>query len=502
MNNLYLFVRVRILPALAGFGIAVWFGTSVLDGQPRGDDIAERRLQTGLSFATDGRYTEALTDFEAIVELYPLNPAADNALLEIARVHLEATEELELAENYASRIVDDTNYSQEDAAPEAYVILARIMMARGHTVENLNAALAQLERGLGLWPNAATVPQALFFTGEAHRRAGRLDEALEAFGRVVLEDHESSIWTARAGLKAGVLLTVMGDPLSGMAAFQQVRDQWPTSPEATIALERNSILYRLYVRSPDQAFSFAGEMLSTRRMRRVEHLLVDDAGEVFYSTDRRVGLADPAASPWAPAGERPRGLALDRHGAVTVLARGSLVPRNSGPVPLSVPRRGEDPKQLRELDAAGVTEAGDWLIMDRDERQIYRYSPDGRYMGIFSSGRAEQLAVGFNDQVAIVDRDNRIRLMTEGEASQEIPREGPNYEIDDPVAIVFDVFGHLYVADEERVFIFGQDRRLLRQFPTTDDVAEAPRKITAFALDAFGGFVIADDDDERIVRYR
>ena len=74
------------------------------------------------------------------------------------------------------------------------------------------------------------------------------------------------------------------------------------------------------------------------------------------------------------AGERPRGLVLDRHGAITVLARGSLVSRNSGPLPLSVPRRGEDPKQLRELDAAGVTEAGDWLIMDRDERQIHRYS--------------------------------------------------------------------------------------------------------------------------------
>ena len=329
MNNLCLLIRVRTLAVVAGLGMAVWFGAPVLDGQPRVDDIAERRLQTGLSFARDGRYTEALTDFEAIVELYPMNPAADNALLEMARVHLEATEELELAESYASRIVDDTNYSQQDAAPEAYVILARIMMARGHTTENLNAALAQLERGLGLWPNAATVPQALFFTGEAHRRAGRLNDALEAYGRVALEDHESSMWAARAGLKAGLVLTVTGDPLAGMAAFQQVRDRWPASPEATVALERNSVLYRLYVRSPDQAFAFAGELLSTRRMRRVEHLLVDDAGEVFYSTDRRVGLADPAASPWAPAGERPRGLVLDRHGAMTVLARGSLVSRNS-----------------------------------------------------------------------------------------------------------------------------------------------------------------------------
>ena len=271
---------------------AVMLGMTVASGQGAAtagrrqeNELAERRFQTGLVFAQDGSYTEALTDFEAVVGLYPASPVADNALLEIARSHLEVTERLDLAAAYASRIVDDTSCSQEDAAPEAYILLVRIAMARGHTSENLAAALAQLQRGVGLWPDAATVPQALFLTGEVHRRAGRFDAALEAYRRVIA-DHVFTTWAARAGLESGVLLAVAEDPVSAMVALQRVRDRWPDSPEAEVALERISILYRLYVRSPDRAFALGGELLNTRDMRRIRGLLVDgrlrlvvDAGE-------------------------------------------------------------------------------------------------------------------------------------------------------------------------------------------------------------------------------
>lgn len=468
-------------------------------GRRQANELAERRFQTGLVFAQDGSYTEALTDFEAVVDLYPASPVADNALLEIARSHLEVTERLDLAAAYANRIVDDTSYSQEDAAPEAYILLARIAMARGHTSENLDAALAQLQRGVGLWPDAATVPQALFLTGEVHRRAGRFDAALEAYRRVIA-DHVFTTWAARAGLESGVLLAVAEDPVSAMVALQRVRDRWPDSPEAEVALERISILYRLYVRSPDRAFALGGELLNTRGMRRIRGLLVDGQGDVYYATDRMVGQADPAAVPWPPAGDRPRALVADRFGEMTAIVRGTLVQRATAPVQLLVPRPGEEPKELREIDAAGVTAAGDWLVMDRDERQIHRFSSAGGYRGVFAQGRATRLAVGPHDQVAVVGRDDRVRLL-EGPGSQEIPREGPSYEIDDPIAVAFDPFGHLYVVDEKRVFIFGHDRQLLRQFPASNDVPDAPRKITAFALDRFGGLVIADDDTHQIVRY-
>lgn len=489
--------------ALPGAALTLWVLVSPLGAaaQQPGDELAVRRFQTGLNFARDGRYTEALTDFEAVIALYPSSPVADNALLEIARYHLEITEDLDRAAAYAGRIVDNAGYSLQDAAPEAYVVLARSLMARGHTSEQLDAALGQLQRGLGLWPDAPVVPQTLFFSGEAQRHAGRFAEALNEYGRVTAE-YADTVWAARASLGAGVLRAVTGDPVAAMAELQRVRDRWPDSPEAETALERITILYRLYVRSPARAFTPVGAPVSTRRMSRVQALLVNAEGQLFFATDSGVGATDPAAAIRAPVGRRPRGLVLDRHGVVTAIVRGTLTARDTPPLQMTLPRPGRDPKEFREIDAAGVTAVGDWLIMDRDERDIHRFSATGEYRGVFASGRVRRLAVGPDDLVAVVDRDRRIRLLREGQELGEIPRKGSNYEIDDPIDVAFDVFGHLYIVDEKRVFIFGRDRQLMLQFPASDDTPGAPRKITAFALDRFGNLFIADDGQKQIVRYQ
>ena len=489
--------------ALSGAALTLWVLVSPVHAaaQQQGDEQAVRRFQTGLTFARDGRSTEALTDFEAVIELYPSSPVADNALLEVARYHLEITEDFDLAAEYADRIVDDSDYSLQDAAPEAYVVLARSIMARGHTSENLDAALVELQRGLQLWPDAPAAPQILFFTGEAHRYAGRLTEALDGYGRVTA-GYADTVWAARASLGAAVLRAVAGEPVAAMAELQRVRDRWPDSPEAEIALGRITILYRLYVRSPERAFTRVGEPVSTRRTPRIRELVVNANGQLFFATESGVTATDRAAATSAPVGDGIRGLVLDRRGVVTAVVRGALTARDSPLLQMSIPRPGRDPKDLRDIAAAAVTATGDWLIMDRDERDIHRFSATGEYRGVFVTGRVKRLAVGPNGQIAAVDRDNRIRVMAEGRDLAEISRKGSSYEIDDPIDVAFDVFGHLYVVDEKRIFTFGIDRQLILQFPASDDSPGSPRKITAFALDRFGSLFIADDDDEQIVRYQ
>ena len=284
-------------------------------GQRADDEQASRRFTTGLEFARDGRYREALTDFEAVVERFPASPVADNALLEIARYYLEVAADLDQAAEYARRIVDAAEYSQQDAAPEAYIVLARADMARGRASEDLDAALAQLERGLGIWPDSPMVPQSRFFIGDANRRAGRFAEALEAYDRVTAE-HAETVWAARARLDAAVLRAINGDPVTAMSELQQVRDDWPDSPEAETALERVTILYRLYVRPGERAFATAGDSFSTRGRPRIEQLLVTREGQTFFANSAGVGAIDPAAAVLAPAGGRPRGLVLDRRGTV------------------------------------------------------------------------------------------------------------------------------------------------------------------------------------------
>ena len=485
---------------IAALSAAVLLAVGVRVGGAQ-DDLPVRQFQTGLTCAADGRYVEALADFEAVIALYPSSSVADNALLEIARYHLEVTQSLDQAAEYAGRVIGDATYAQADAAPEAHVLLARVAMARGYTAENLDAALAGLQRGLGLWPDAAAVPQSLFFIGETHRHAARLDAALDAYDQVAAA-YPESVWAARASLGAALLRARRGDPVSAMAELQRVRDRWPESAEAETALERITVLHRLYIRSPERAFGQDGEPFSTRRSPRIEALVVDGEGRVFYATESGVGALDPQALADAPSGGRPRGLLLDRRGRVTAIVGGSLTARDESPVRLSVPQPGERPKELRDINAAGVTSDGDWLIMDTDEREIHRFAPTGAYRGMFVPVRAKRLAVGPDDYIAVVARDNSLRLFAQGRSVGEIPRRGPNYEIGDPVDLAFDVIGHLYVADEKGVFVFGLNRELMLRFPMSEGMPGAPQKITAFALDRFGRLVVADDDAKQIVQYR
>src|SRR5687767_4003124 len=49
-----------------------------------GEEFARRQYETGLAFMRDGRYQEALKDFQAVADNYPSSAVADQALLQIA----------------------------------------------------------------------------------------------------------------------------------------------------------------------------------------------------------------------------------------------------------------------------------------------------------------------------------------------------------------------------------------------------------------------------------
>ena len=49
--------------------------------QPANEDLPRRQYESGLSFMQGQRYTEALKDFQAIIDSFPQSQVADNALL-------------------------------------------------------------------------------------------------------------------------------------------------------------------------------------------------------------------------------------------------------------------------------------------------------------------------------------------------------------------------------------------------------------------------------------
>ena len=462
--------------------------------------LATRRFESGVEFARDANYEQALADFSAVLELYPTSGVADNAVLAMAHYYLEVAGDIPRAVEAADRIVGDAAYSQTDAAPDAYIILGRAAMARGRTEDDLRDALSSFQRGLRLHPDAPAVPEARYYIGEVQRRSGRLAEALATFRQVVTE-HPRDPWAVRARLGVGTLLAFLGDPVSAMEQYQIVRDDNPDGPEAGEALARTTILFRLYMRPRGATYTVLPASDPGRRIeRKVIALASANDGNVVIATERGLAmLRQTNAMP--PLATRPRGLGVDRDGTVVALERASLLRRGAPPVPLAVTEDGES-RSVGEIDALVVTSNGDWLVADRERRAVQRFTHDGTYLGRYAGVRATRLAIDPDDRVAVLDDDDRILVYEEGEQIGEIATRTDEYRIDNPVDLAFDGFGHLYVLDREGIYIFDRGQRLLTWFPGAASAAAVFERATALAIDRFGRLYVADERDKLIYGFQ
>ncbi|HJO38955.1 MAG TPA: tetratricopeptide repeat protein [Vicinamibacterales bacterium] len=458
-----------------------------------GEELAARRFESGLVFVRDGNFREALEDFQAVANLYPESAVADNAILEIARYHLEVSGAVDQAAAAADRIVNNQSYSQGDAAPEAYVVLGRAALARSLTEGDIQDAVSNFQRGLRLYPDSSAVSQTLFYIAEGSRLAGQPAEALAGYRRVLAE-HPGDPWAIRARLGAGRMAVLMNDPISAMEEFQRVRDESGDGPEAADALARTTILYRLFVRPPETAYAIEPSAdAGGRTTRKVVALAPLPDGNVVVATDRAVSSLRPSP---LPASERPRALAVGPDGPVVVNERGVLQRVNGESVRFVVPDR-DDARTLNEVDALVATSTGDWLVADRQAETIQRFSRTGIYIGEYADVRAERLAIDPLDRVAVLDNDDGLHVYDAGRQIARLSTRVDNlYRIDNPADVAFDAFGHLYVLDREGVYIFSRDHRFMMRVPASDDAPNAFDRATAMAIDPAGRLYVADERDK------
>ena len=460
--------------------------------QEQADVLASRRFESGLAFAREGSHDEALTDFSAVIDLYPNSSVADNALLEIARHYLDVRRDVLRATDVAGQIVNDSRYSQGDSALGAYIVLGRSLLLAARGDDERDTALANFQRGLRLYPDGAAVPEGMYYVAAAYRRLDRLEAALDAYQQVMTA-HPRSAWAIRSRLGAGAIRTLQGDPIGAMEELQRVRMEFPERPEAAQALAGTTILYRLHVRRPGATYTVAPT--GRRIRRRIVALAVDGSDNLAFATDRGVASTRPELR--LPTVARPRGLARDQNGNIAVIARDGLQLAGGRMLTLAVPGDGRQPRALTEIDAAVVLANGEWIIADRDHDAVLRFRGNA-YVDGYAPVQARRLAADADDRVAMLDDDEQVFVYADGRQIAQIPTRTSEYRIDNPVDLAFDVLGHLYVLDREGVYVFDHDLDLLNAFPGDTSVSIPFDRATALAVDAYGRLFIADDRDDQI----
>ena len=468
------------------------------------EDLARRQYDSGISFVQNGRYAEAIKDFQAVVDSFPQSTVADDALLQMALYHLEVGRDATAAQAAVDKLLKD--YPASDSAPMGYVVTGRLTMAKSRTAADVDAALASFERVPRLFPSSPAVAAARYYAGDTLRLARRGEDALGHFRRIELE-YPQSIWAARADLASAVNLVATDRAPQAFARLQRIRQQFPGTPEATAALNYNTILYRLYVRKP--AYRFSGRFIggAADRFRDVTGVAIDDTGRVLIGHKQGVSVFDAkgTAVKTIP-GLEPSAFFVDGRDRVVMVRRDTLIPDGAPPITINVPVPGRMARQPEEIPAVITLGGGDRLIVDRKAKTVVRVTSAGKFVSNFAAIDVERLARNDVDDVAMIDRSNKSIAIADrdGKILGRIPAKGPNYQLDDPSDVAFDVLGHLYVLDGNRaaIHVFGPKNQLITTITVPGKEPGALQKPKALAIDAAGRLLVFDESSQRIQVYQ
>lgn len=469
------------------------------------EDLARRQFESGMSFVQNGRHSEALKDFQAVVDSFGKSAVADDALLQIAVYHLDVAADHEQAQAATDRLLKD--YPASDSAPMGYVLTGRLAVARSQAPADVDAALASFDRVPRLFPASPAVAAARYFSGETMRIAGRTDDAQQQFRRVTLEFPQSP-WAARATLAAAANLVATNRATQALARLQRIRQQFPRTPEAALALDYNSILYRLYLRKP-APYAFSGRFIGGERdrFRDVLGLVVDPGGRVLLGHRQGIAIYDATGTLIRnmPAVE-PTAFFVEGRDRIVVARRTMLVPDGGPPVTIQAPVPGRVPREVEEIPAAITLSGGDRLLVDRKAKTVIRVSPAGKFVSNFAAVDAEKLARNGFDEVAILDRASKgiVIVNRDGKSLAKIAARGPAYQFEDPADLAYDVLGHLYVLDSRRaaIHVFDPKQQLVASITVPGKTPGALQRPRAIALDSSGRLYVFDESTGRIQVYQ
>lgn len=495
-------VRAFVLAALLVPGALAW-------GQGASEELARQHLESGIQFYEQGRYKQALNDFQIIVTSMANTEYADDALLRIGRYYLDIEEDFDSARDSLEAAL--RGYPTGNAAPGAYYYLGEVIFRSDRTGRSIDDALANYQR-VFLYPDNPWIPAALYSTGRALERQGKFQEAVDAYFQVIV-DHPGSDWSAGAQLGVGRSSVRQGEPMEALAQFQEVRNDYPDSPEADSALDWLTLLYRFYgAPMLGKPVSYRSDTSFNVAMRDdfddVKAVRISDSGiHVLERGEKRVVSFDRSGQ---LTGTRR---AADPHG-LSVDARGTLVIANDEGLTLDgTPRnfsiQGDDgPEALDDIRWAARDRLGEVYIYDDDLKQILRFDENGQELGPFPDpNRREVVALEIDQRgnVVFLDEDDRDVMVysPEGRPIARIAtKRGGPVELDEATDIALDPAGYLYILDkdEAQIAVFDASYQYLTTLTTQSLGSGALRDPRTLDVDASGDLYVYDDDAKTIIR--
>ena len=472
------------------------------------DSTSCNLYNTGTNEMRQGNSAAAIQTFGRVIEGCLQVDVQATAWLQIGRIRLSQWPvDLAGARTAAERLTGSP-YLNTPSAADGFILKGLVELADGRNFANAITEFKRVDRNVTRLTTA--MAEAQYRIGEAQRLNHQTEAALRTFQDVTLA-YPRTAWAAQALLSAAACQTRLGDFREAMESLQRVRRDFPGAPETDAALQRNTILYRLYLKGTSQ--DLVPVMASRKKYQNGLALAMDRQGRILLG--HRDGLAvlheesGDEVDAAALTGNTAFGVTdVGTWGNIAALAREHLIVRHMANLP---PMRPVSPKADGVADEVEVLSftvnwRGEWLIGDGKTNTLRKYTSDGTPAGVLPGRmKAERMARNDIDDVAVLDGDRKVVwiLGRDGAVAGQIAKRGAEKEYDfgSPVDVKFDVLGNVYVLDGDKNSIFVFDPRL--RFRTLLNLPpKVIRKPVAFAVDARGHIYVFDRDAQQVFGYQ
>ncbi len=146
-----------------------------------------RIYESGMAFLLNKNYSEAVKEFQTLVDQYPQSEKADNALLEIGKYYYMVGE-LDNAQQYFERIISD--YKSSDSYDNALYYKGLILL-NNQDIDGAYEALSRIKAGI---PDSEILDKVYYKLGEISGLKGNYKQGLFFISKIYMRFPESDIF--------------------------------------------------------------------------------------------------------------------------------------------------------------------------------------------------------------------------------------------------------------------------------------------------------------------
>ncbi|HSR51217.1 MAG TPA: tetratricopeptide repeat protein [Acidobacteriota bacterium] len=412
----------------------------------------EARLETALSFEKEGRFEEALINYERLFDSGASQDVVLQAKLGAGRIYLDVMGEVTKASALFNEVSAQVTYP--DLAAGALACNGKALLAAAKDADDLDQAASEFEAVMRTYPDSPAMAEALMSSARLFEMQRKYDRAVSNYQTLVVE-HPSAESVSEAFRRLGRSLLQIGALPQALTAYQRAQEGPAESAAAAHARQEATLVCRLFL---SRKLPFQTHLLASK----TDALKLDSPSRMVVQEDGNIQIEDKNRFfRLSPSGELLPSQTAGRYDFRSPSGMGYRLTRNGfaagdGARPL-IPYffKDEKRKHFKEITALAASRYQTIVISTR--------GPDGLYFVDRESGEASlwHAAGGGSPRMRLDSEDNFYVLTRDGSAVLILNRWSSRlYRVDvNPLDMkkisdfALDSLDNLYLLDEKGQFI-------------------------------------------------